>query len=387
LREGLKENEDVPYLGFIYAYSHKDFPYKYFLIDGQQRITTIFLILLACHRKLEKKLPAYLIKGDTLKLDYKVRQATHDFLKDLVTHIYEIGDDDKIESHLWYHNDYKNDVTIQNIISNYYSINQWLNELNLEELNQFLKLVEVQVEVSYFDVDNGRQGEELYIYLNSRGRQLEPNETLKAKFLSRIKDTDEKLDWGKKWEVWQDFFWKYRGNNPDADFGFNEFLRRIQLINMCGLNRTSDEISGFATGRSDLKLDINLLPKSLDEIDDYFDAYKFLVESDSVINFFKKHENSNYLVTTPIPERRQVYYLRTLPVLALLGKTKLRDEASIIRFLRFFYNVARKLNVGKDIATQLPISIKLILEYTQNKRSTAKRSRANILGGRRSRNT
>ncbi|HEV7333156.1 MAG TPA: DUF262 domain-containing protein [Flavisolibacter sp.] len=364
LAEGL-QNKDVPYLGFIYAYSHRDFLYKYFLIDGQQRMTTIFLILLACHRKLEKKLPAYLTRNNKVKLDYKVRQATHDFLRDLVNNIFVIDDKNRIEDQLWYHESYRNDVTIRNLIGNYYVIIDWLENYGAEEISAFLKLVESKVGLSYFNVEDGRQGEELYIYMNSRGRQLEPNETLKAKFLSRLNTTEEKFEWGRRWENWQDFFWKHRGGHPDADSGFNEFLRKLQVINMSAMNTNSDQISRFITGRSEQQLDINLLPSDLTEIDDYFEAYKFLVESKVFVEFLQKqNETSTYFLSTPSPERRQAFYLRVLPVLAFLARTKLREDQTIIRFFRFFYNVARKVNVGKDISTQLPIAIRLVLAYT-----------------------
>lgn len=364
LAEGL-ESKEIPYLGFIYAYSHRDFLYKYFLIDGQQRMTTIFLVLLACHKKLDRKLPSYVIKNNKLKLDYKVRQATHDFLSDMVNNIITIDLNDKIEDQLWYHENYKNDATIQSLIDNYYTITEWLNRYDAEETSAFLKLIENKVGISYFNVEDGRQGEELYIYMNSRGRQLEPNETLKAKFLSRLDATEDKFEWGRTWENWQDFFWKHRDNNPDADFGFNEFLRKLQVISMSSKNTSSDQISRFITGRSEQKLDIDLLPRDLREIDEYFEAFKFLVESPLLIDFLQKHgESSNYFLSISAPERRQAFYLRVLPILIFLAKTKLKDKQTIIRFFRFFYNVARKVNVGKDISTQLPIAIRLILDYT-----------------------
>jgi len=40
----------------------------------------------------------------------------------------------------------------------------------------------------------------------------------------------DKNHWGKKWEEWQDFFWKHRQDNENADKGFNAFLKWIQLI-------------------------------------------------------------------------------------------------------------------------------------------------------------
>ncbi|MDP2946598.1 MAG: DUF262 domain-containing protein, partial [Nanoarchaeota archaeon] len=365
------DEEAIPYLGFIYAYNDKDYVYKYFLVDGQQRMTTVYLLLLACHLKMSKKLPDYLFKNEKLKLDYKVRQATHDFLMDLVNHCQNNQNsyDFNIENQVWYHKDYENDRTICNIIKNFDAIINWLNNIELEQMPDFLKFVENKVELSYFDIQNGREGEELYIYMNSRGRQLEANETLKAKFLAKIENIEKKEQWGRKWEEWQDFFWKYRGNNPDADAGFNEFLQRIQIITMCDLGKTNDEVSRFASGKSNQKLDIDLLPRKLDEIEKYFQSFKWLVESVRVRTFFEQYEPKGFLTTTPDAERRQIYYLRILPVLALLHRTGLMDEEVIVRFIRFFYNVARKLNVGKDIAAQLPSAIKLMLDYGENKNS------------------
>jgi len=42
-----KEKENYFNIGFIYAYNDTKMQYHYILIDGQQRITTLFLILLA----------------------------------------------------------------------------------------------------------------------------------------------------------------------------------------------------------------------------------------------------------------------------------------------------------------------------------------------------
>ncbi|HIP33494.1 MAG TPA: DUF262 domain-containing protein [Bacteroidia bacterium] len=357
------ENEDIPYLGFIYAYNDKDYVYKYFLIDGQQRITTIFLLLVALYYKLEKEFPEHLIKNEKLKLDYKVRQATHDFLTDFINFLNSNKDltldSNIISEQTWYHTNYKNDITIFNIINNFIEIYDWLTNLGDDKLTDFLSFVEDDIQLSYFDIENGRQGEDLYIYMNSRGRNLVENETLKAKFLSKLHTTEDKENWGRKWEIWQDFFWVNRLNNPDSDNGFNEFLRMVQIITMSKGKYSSIQVNQFVTSNDSINFQI--LPK-LNEIEKYFDAYKYLVENENISEFYKKYEYNDYFIET---KRKQIDYFRILPLITFISLISHNDEKNILRFNRFFYNISRKRNVGKDIRTQLITAIKLISDYTQ----------------------
>lgn len=362
------ENGDVPYLGFIYAYNDKDYVYKYFLIDGQQRITTIFLLLVALYYKLEKDFPEHLIKNEKLKLDYKVRQATHDFLTDFVDFLNSNKgltlNSNIISEQTWYHRNYKNDITIFNIINNFIEIYDWLTNLGEERLTDFLTFVEEDIQLSYFDIENGRQGEELYIYMNSRGRHLVENETLKAKFLSKLNTTENKENWGKKWAIWQDFFWVNRLDNPDSDNGFNEFLRMVQIITMCKGKYTPIQINQFVTSNNNI--DFHILPE-LTEIEKYFNAYKYLVENESISEFYNKYEYNNYFIET---EKKQIDYFRILPIITFVSLVSHNDEKNILRFNRFLYNISRKRNVGKDIRTQLITAIKLMSDYAQGHKET-----------------
>ena len=357
------ENSDIPYLGFIYAYNDKDYVYKYFLIDGQQRMTTIFLLLVALYYKLEKDFPEHLIKNEKLKLDYKVRQATHDFLTDFVNFLNNNKgltlDDKIIKEQNWYHTNYANDITIFNIINNFIEIYNWLTNLGDDNLTKFLTFIEDDIQLSYFDIENGRQGEELYIYMNSRGRHLVENETLKAKFLSKLDTTEDKENWGREWENWQDFFWVNRLNNPDSDNGFNEFLRMVQIITMSNNKKSPIDINKFVTSKDNI--DFHLLPE-LKEIKRYFIAYKYLVENKSISEFYKTYEHDNYFIET---ERKQIDYFKTLPLITFVSLITQYDEKSILRFNRFLYNISRKSNVGKDIRTQLVTAIKLMSDYAK----------------------
>ena len=223
-------------IGFIYAYSDSDYPGSYFLIDGQQRFTTIFLTLLVLaangdNNVMTKFKRTYMNEGNP-KLDYRVREASHVFLYKLVQVIGEARNELSskwIKQQSWYLQDYDNDATISSIIANIDVIKSFLKEKgyiddgsNVKE--DFWEYVENYLEFWYFDTNISEQGEELYIYMNARGEFPQDNENLKADLIERLNNDRDKKMYGTQWEVWQDLFWKNNGKNANADNGFNEFL-------------------------------------------------------------------------------------------------------------------------------------------------------------------
>lgn len=243
-----KKQKYASNIGFLYAYNDPEYVGKYFLIDGQQRITTIYLIVLALCVKIDKSVfEKYYFTNNILKVDYKVRDSAHLFMNDFVKHILSGGNYsvENIKQQYWYFSSNDLDLTIQSIIRNYSHIFQFLDENNLFT-GDFLNYAQNFIEFWYFDTNLSDQGEELYIYMNARGEQIQTNENLKADLLGKLKIEDLELVlnrndysetndinglknyWGKKWETWQDFFWQRKGKiNENADIGFNEFINCI----------------------------------------------------------------------------------------------------------------------------------------------------------------
>src|SRR5690606_3913703 len=120
------------------------------------------------------------------------------------------------------------------------------------DLEAFYEYIEDFVEFWYFDTNISEQGEELYIYMNARGEQMQANENIKADLLSKLDTTEEKNKYGKLWEDWQDYFWVNRGDNENADKGFNTFLSWCKLLKSIenryqhNTELTAEEIEDFA---------------------------------------------------------------------------------------------------------------------------------------------
>jgi len=219
-------------IGFIYAYHDDQYPGRYFLIDGQQRITTIYLLLLALaqrHNELKKDFLRTYTREGSPKLDYKVREASHEFLSRFVFAVLDGKED--IRDQRWYHNTYENDKTIEHLLANYAIIKAYIQQEGFDQA-AFYHFLQDQTECWYFDTNISEQGEELYIYMNARGEQTQGNENIKADLLSHLGSTAEKNEYGKTWERWQDFFWLKRNGNENADKGFNEFLACISGLEL-----------------------------------------------------------------------------------------------------------------------------------------------------------
>ncbi|NDW11924.1 DUF262 domain-containing protein [Bacteroides sp. 214] len=230
-------------IGFIYAYHDVEYAGKFFLIDGQQRITSLYLLLLALYKKTEKEtdFASLYFQNRQLKLDYKVREVSHDFMQSFVEHILTNESVDFENTSNYYQNIYKTDITTVTLSKNFDTIFSFSAFKGVEknELVDFIDYIENYIEFNYFDTNLSEQGEQLYLYMNSRGESLSTQEIIKTTIIKRAANKKEA---GRKWEEWQNFFWKYRkggdekGNkveNPNADKGFEEFLKWATIIHIC----------------------------------------------------------------------------------------------------------------------------------------------------------
>jgi hypothetical protein len=310
--EYYKKQQFASNIGFIYAYNDAEYKGKYFLIDGQQRVTTMYLLLLNLFVATgqAKNFDNNFFKDGQLKIDFKVRESSHDFFKHFIRFCLDNNFEEKDEfeknfknqlrNKYWYFSEYRNDKTIQSIISNYIVINSFVSAKGLKSKN-FLTYILDYVDCWYFDTNISEQGEELYIYMNARGEQIQNNENIKADLLGALKDTDVesvsnrkdyieektvtglKKYWGKKWEEWQDFFWINRGGNENADNGFNEFLKCV-----AGLEQYLEKIESPDTKFNSI-YDLITLTK----LEKYIDNFKWIINNKEI--FSKNYTYSEWL--------------------------------------------------------------------------------------------
>lgn len=180
----LEKSQEIT-MGLIYGYYDKVLtPYHLQLCDGQQRLTTLFLIIGVINRMLPgNKYRDLLISNFELLEDdnephllYGIRESSLYFLSDLTLHYFlkdslsvnELGDQS------WFLNSYHHDPTIASIIRALTTIECKLKDCkNLELLGDFLIL---KLKFLFYDMDNRQNGEETFVVINTTGEPLTANQ-------------------------------------------------------------------------------------------------------------------------------------------------------------------------------------------------------------------
>ncbi|RZK49269.1 MAG: DUF262 domain-containing protein [Pedobacter sp.] len=377
-------------VGFLYTYkpSYVNYNYERFLdenlIDGQQRFTTLFLLLFYTALK-ENRIEDF---KDALRFedyqqvafDYKVRNLTHIFILDLISKVDSL---DKLRQILeykasWLLNDFNQDVTVLSMIQALKIIDKKFDSRK----EKYFGFILNNIKFYHFKTEATNQGEELYITMNARGEALSKNEENKAALMF---DDVNIFEYGKKWEEWQDFFWKNRNkseSNSNSDVGLNEFLRWIQVIEMTlndnDFDTDEDEKIDDKSFTRDIitliqgeKIYLNKTYFSIEKIEKYFQALEYLFNVyDHDKSFLAKYDSiSDNLISRewlcPLNKvLSQIDCFKFIPVLhyvnRLLEEKREISNQNIFRLFRYLSNLTNDKTITKTINKQVINAIRLV---------------------------
>jgi hypothetical protein len=208
-------------LNFIYG---KTEGYKFIPLDGQQRLTTLFLVHLYAFATDETKTP--LLK----KFTYETRTSSRKFLGKLIEHRATVftslnKPSEEITDSDWYQTSWDYDPTVQSV------------KVVLDNIAEILGGVEglceklsdqgnEPVRFSFLPMDELGMEDSLYIKMNARGRMLTPFENYKARLISQVQKLYEHKELSIKPHDfercldgdWTDLFWKRRRNDFDTSY-------------------------------------------------------------------------------------------------------------------------------------------------------------------------
>lgn len=238
-------------LGMFYGY---EIPANHIqLCDGQQRLTTLFL-LLGILNKMSGKFRHHLISDYEYThddkepyLNYAIRETSLYFLSDLVCKFFISNTDqvNKIKETDWYFSDYNLDPSIQSMLTALSKIESILIDKDANWASLFGDWVLNKLTFLYYDMENRKNGEETFVVINTTGEPLSVTQNLKPLLIQEKNDSFDNTCFCVKqsdgtslaidscWEQIETWFWQKRNNengNDTADAGFAEFLRWISVI-------------------------------------------------------------------------------------------------------------------------------------------------------------
>ena len=203
-------------LGVLYGY--EEVAGRVMLCDGQQRLTTLYLLVgVLTHRIDGVKFASYIqgFPGD-VRLSYEVRESTLSFLGDLSRYYFcdrggvlpPAEGEDKAQTPDWYRRVYRLDPSARSMLAAVRTIEARLDAADVNE-GDFGRYVLERLRFVYYDMGDRQHGEEAFVVINTTGEPLTATENLKPQLLSRVAG-DARSVRAHEWEDREDWCWRHR---------------------------------------------------------------------------------------------------------------------------------------------------------------------------------
>jgi len=269
---------------------------EYDLLDGQQRLTTLFLItavvrdltpstnssrLKTCYETIYQMANPDDNIPERLRVVFDIREQVKDFINEFVK---TEGATNKEEDLKLKVNDNEEDISIRNMSKAILNIREFFKTNSIDDFFPYLRSNVLMIYVCAEDLEDAFR---LFTIMNSRGVKLRNSDILKAENLGKVKDNTKRLELAKKWEETESYF----AEDFDA---FLSHLRTIlvkQKAAVSLLKEFEDNIYNPKSFDRNTKTYTNLPPL----LQKGEDTFKF-------VDKYKKHyeqlfDNDNYALT------------------------------------------------------------------------------------------
>jgi hypothetical protein len=222
---------------------------KFIPLDGQQRLTTLFILnwylffkgaesidrkwlnhFKYTNRKSALSFTKELVKLDTIKLlQAKQKKAP------------ELTINEIIKNSAFYLKKWTKDATVGGMLEMLLSIETRFSQEKDFDFSK-IQIKDLNFKFDFMDLDSLNQTDELYVKMNSRGKQLSDYEHFKSWLQEKHKDTDEQewiqTFWKKLDTVWLNYFWQ----NIDSSFNsldnfYYNYIKNLALTHFMAINQ------------------------------------------------------------------------------------------------------------------------------------------------------
>lgn len=234
---GALQKEEVLELDFIYGYTKEnkgdtsDILDSFYPLDGQQRLTTLYLL----HWYIAQKEGKMAEAAEFLKrFTYDVRISSRNFCNALVSRNIK-SEEQKISEAItdepWFFAAWKNDPTIQSMLVMLDTIES--KYCNYEGKDVWGKLTSDNPMIVFHLLRTDELGmpDDLYIKMNSRGKELTDFEYFKIKFLELLDGEHARIFPRRMDQKWSDFIWKVFKESESDDIALEVDKGFLRLFN------------------------------------------------------------------------------------------------------------------------------------------------------------
>ena len=335
--EGGTDKEWTYFLGSIVFYENKNGEQE--IIDGQQRITSIFLLLRAIYTKLSKpkekteeaknfinKIEPLIWKTNKLtgKVEYSsillnskvISETENEVLKKIL----ETGEvNEKLED---------------NYSKNYNQILELIEEKSVENalmIYQFIYALLNQVIILPITADSQETALTIFSTLNDRGLPLSDADIFKAKIYNHLQSKEEKKEFIEKWKELEENTQNISENIQKLFYYYMFYLRALE-------NDRNTTTPGLRKYYSTNKFERLLENNVLDELKKILNIWEIIVNSTQFIENESWSENKDILkvlnILTSYPNE---FWKYPVIVYYLVHKDNKDFEEKFLKFLRKLY--------------------------------------------------
>ncbi len=381
-------------LDFVYGYTEaiNADENAFIPLDGQQRLTTLWLLMWHLSPRVNNVIP-YNIQKVLLNFTYDTRISSKRFCANLITQPFSLNTEDLVSVQLrdtfWFMASWSNDPTIISMLN-------MLDTLQIEILDKEKAWENFtnqrKITFDYLDIksEEFKLTDELYIKMNSRGKPLTQFENFKAQFSSLLdSDTTDyhsltldfegaKISYKQYFafkidSTWMDLFWGYRNitnvNTDDCIYNFINYVAEF-LFYKDNPKTLSSEVAidfEFLNRIFSLKRNIGFLFDSLDWLSKQKNLPLFFDHLFLELSMFDDGPDDYFLraitnMNFDVKDKVVLYTILSYCNNPLIPN-RIEDLKDIVRIVRNLLSSVRQVNQSQRIEFVTNLRLPNVSEY------------------------
>jgi hypothetical protein len=217
------------------------------VLDGQQRLTTLFLLhwYLALKNNRQDDFRDRFVTSDSRsRFSYKTRPSTSEFF-DAITSIQfdyrQTSISEQINNSQWFYSSWKQDPTVQSCLRMLDAIEEKFKENDEDLYERLINTVAPYITFQFLNLHSFGLSDELYIKMNARGKPLTALENFKAWLFRKVEALPRKNQFEHKIDQqWTDIFWQLSiEESAEFDELYLRFFNLLAFYHNCEITEGS----------------------------------------------------------------------------------------------------------------------------------------------------